>query len=299
MKQSTNSKALAYLPFRKLLQKVFFTLLVAISLHFFTRWQTDGFRMSKATMQHPYPFHEASLGTPRGLNQPFHYMSKGVQFYVFLGEDNQTILKLFKHHHFGLSLDTIKTLLPGRLASRHIQKREKRMRHLFQSAHIAGTLLSEETGVYYTHLSKTDQELGKGHIIDKIGVKHPIDFDKVEFLLQKRGETVKSRLESLFQSGDVNGAICAIKNIQHLVEHCSLQGIKNKDGNVLENCGFIGQKAVRLDIGSLTYRSKSTNPDPHSKAVMRCTLELLGWVKKHYPQHLKQCKHELYYEKTL
>lgn len=274
-------------------------LLLVVCLHVFTRSQTDGFRLTKATVRHSYPFEGIPQSPPSSLKQPFYYLGKGVQFYVFLGQDNQTILKLFKHHHMGPSIDTIKQVTPQLFAARFIAKREKRMHHLLKSAQIALNDLADETGVVYTHLSKTSGEVGSTLVYDKIGIVHKVDLDTTEFLLQKRAETVKERLDSLFREGQIADAISAIKELQTLVENRSRKGIKNKDGNILENCGFIGNQAVQIDVGSFTYRSKSTHPNPHQKAVMRCTLELLGWVKKYYPDHLNTCKKELFYENTL
>jgi len=281
--------------------KFLFALILFFSVERFCYWQTDGFRLSKATCAHVYPFSCQTNTLPKNLPQSFFFLGSGVQFYAFLGEDNQTILKLFKHHHMGPSTDLAKTLLPKSWASPLIASREKRMSHLFMSAKIAFEELPHQTGVYFLHIGKTDCGFGNILIHDKLGIAHEIDLDQTDFILQRRAEPASKRLSRLFQENQVEEAILSMKNLLSMIENRSKLGIKNKDGNVLENCGFLGDEPIELDIGSFIYRSKSTNPDPHAKAVLRATLQLLGWVKKNHPENLKACRQELlfqYGEKT-
>ncbi|NGX47202.1 MAG: hypothetical protein K1000chlam3_00574 [Chlamydiae bacterium] len=279
--------------------KFFLATLLFFAVERFCRWQTDGFRYTKAACRHPYPFSYQTKTLPENLQQSFYFLGSGVQFYAFLGEDRKTILKLFKHHHMGLSTDLAKKLLPKAIATPLICAREKRMSHLFESAKIAIEKLPDQTGVYFLHIDKTSTCLGKTHIYDKLGIAHEIDLDQTDFVLQKKAEPTSEHLDRLFQGGQIKEAILSMKKLLALIEDRSRLGIKNKDGNVLENCGFLGECPVELDIGSFIYRVQSTNPDPHAKAALRATLQLLGWVKKNYPENLQLCREELLYEKIL
>ncbi|MDN3506481.1 MAG: hypothetical protein P0S96_04555 [Simkaniaceae bacterium] len=263
----------------------------------FCRLQTDGFRLTKALCQHSYPF-SYSYGKPLNLDQPFYFLGSGVQFYAFLGEDKQTILKLFKHHHMGLSTDLCEKLLPKSFASSIMAKREKRMHHIFTSTKIAASRLPRETGTVFLHIDKKPMGLGKITIHDKLGISYEVDLDKTDFLLQKRAVPASTYLKKLFKKGATDEAIFAMQAMKHLIEKRSRMGIKNKDGNILENCGFLEGEPVELDIGSFIYREHSTNPDPHSKATFRATLQMLGWVKKNHPEYLHKCTAELLHEKT-
>ncbi len=284
----------------KLFIKVLTLCLLLVFVERFCRWKTGGFRLKKATTLHSYPFGAISQGVPREANQSFYYLASGVQSYVFIGEDGETILKLFKHHHFGPSIDLLKKTLPKKLADSIIKKREGRMKNIFDSALIAYVELQEKTGVFYLHLGKTDQLLNSISLHDKLGISHQIDLDHTEFLLQRRAETVYEKLHHLFEKTKVDEAISSMKELLQLIETRSRQGIKNKDGNILENCGFYHGSPLEIDIGSFIHRNKSShNPDPHKKAVVRATLQLLNFVKKNYPDELPRCKRELIYENLL
>jgi len=265
-------------------------LFLVIAVERFCRWQTGGFLFTKATTAHVYPFSSTPQVGPSELHQTFYFLGSGVQSYAFLGEDGKTVIKLFKHHHMGLSTDLMKKLLPQAIATPILRNRENRMKHIFKSAQIAFEELPEETGVYYTHLGKTDCLLGQITLCDKIGIFHQLDLDQTEFVLQKRAEPVCERLHILFRSKKTGEAMQAMQNLLTLIENRSRKGIKNKDGKVTENCGFIRDTPIELDIGSYAYRSRSTNPDPHKKAVLKATLQLLHWVKINYPENLQQCR---------
>jgi len=264
----------------------------------FCRSQTDGFRITKALCEHEYPFSYSTNINPKNLHQPFYFLGSGVQFYAFLGEDKQTILKLFKHHHMGPSTDLCKKILPKSLSSALVAKREKRMHHIFTSTQIAKDELAEETGTVYLHIGKKPEGLGKTKIYDKLGIQHEVDLDKTDFLLQEKADPANTHLSKLFQKGAIEDAIKSMQTMRNLIKTRSKMGIKNKDGNILENCGFINGRPVELDIGSFIHREQSTNPDPHSKAAFRATLQLLGWVKKNHPEYLHKCTAELLHENT-
>lgn len=260
-----------------------------ILLERFCHSQTDGFRLPKATTSYDYPFFSHYEPPPTTLYQSFHYLGCGVQFYVFLGEDKQTILKLFKHYHAEFSHEFVKGVLPRRLAASIIEKRERLMIRSFKSAEIALKHLPKETGVLYTHLNKTDHSLGKIKIYDKLGILHEIDLDQTEFVIQKRGIGLPEGLHNFFKTKQIDEAIYSMQGLVTLMENRSKKGIKNRDGAIFKNCGFIDGAPAELDIGSYIYAK-----DDYSKKTTKRTIQkLLEWVEMNYPQNLSYCKERL------
>lgn len=283
---------------RSTLYKLATYLVLLAATERFTRLQTGGFRMGKASVREIYAFEDTVQTPPPCLQQPFYFFGKGVQCYVFIGEDEETVLKLFKHHHFGPSLDTLKLLMPSKLYEPIAQTRKRRVEHMLASVKLMSERLKEErTGVFYTHLSKTEGRLGSIVLYDKIGVVHELDLDRTEFFLQRRGETASHRLKSLFQVGDLAGAIDAIHAIQALIQSCSDREVRRKDGNILENVGFIGDRPIFIDLGSCSHRH--IDKTRSEEAMLKCNLELLGWIKQHHPEQLEACREVLVYDKML
>lgn len=279
----------------RLLKGVLLFFLVSIFCHS----QTKGFRVEKVVQKHTYPFLAPLSPPPSELKQRFTYLDRGVQCFVFLGEDQKTILKLFKHYKGSFSTDFISRVFPHSFSRKILLPREEKMLHLLESCQIAGDLLPVQTGVFYTHLQKTAHLTGKGIIVDPLGISHTIDFDQTEFVLQKRGDPLGKHLSSLFQKGDRKGALEAMNQILLLIEQRSKLGVKKRDGNALENCGFIDGKAAELDIGSFSHREKSINPNPHKKAVQKASLELLSWVEKKFPKEAPECRNVFYHANFL
>ena len=275
------------------LVRLLLALLCFVAIGRICKTQTKGFTLSKATSQHIYPFHDTAQSLPKELNQSFSFLGSGVQCFALLGEDGHTVLKLFKHHHMGPSTSVIKNLIPKKFAQPLILRREKRMHRLFQSAQIAYDALKEETGVFYTHLSKTNEELGRIFVYDNLNIRHTLDLNNAEFILQKKVVTAANYLNKLFSENRISEAICAMKSLLNLIEQRSKKGIKNKDGRILQNCGFEDGKPIEIDIGSYVYRSRSTHPNPHRKAKQKGAKQLLRWIEKKHPKHLNACKEGL------
>lgn len=273
-----------------MIKKMIFCLIAFIALERFCHMQTAGFRLTKASTAHIYPFSAPVEEPPPSIRQSFHYLGKGVQFYVFIGEDQQTILKLFKHHHAGLSTDNAKRLLPKRIADSILKKREKRVMHLFKSTQIALKEIPQETAVFYTHLNKSDHQLGKIALYDKLGIRHQLDLDQTEFILQKRAVPLEEKLNELFITNRVEEAISSMQKLVALIENRSKKGIANKDGRIFRNCGFLENEPLEIDVGSFVYSNK---PDAYKRAKARATKKLLQWVETNYPENLAQAKETL------
>lgn len=260
-------------------------------VEWFCNQQTGGFHLSKVSSASPRAFNPSPEPPPPELNQSFTFLAGGVQCYALIGEDKKTVLKVFKERRG--KVPTV--FFQNRLGRPVAKKRSKRVASLFESAWIARHTLPAETGVFYAHLSKTGGDLGKGHFIDKLGITHTVDLDDTAFILQKRATLAKERLEELFSKGAVEEAIESMRSLLTLVETRMQKGIKNKDGNILENCGFIENIPLELDISAYCENS----PSDQKKVRNKVAIALLRFVKNHYPEHLETCKQELLYEEIL
>lgn len=266
--------------------KIIFIIILFFGIERFCRSQTGGFRPAKVCAEHDYGFQETSHEIPSEirylLQQSFTFLGRGVQFFAFIGEDKKTVLKLFKHHHTGIPIDWIEKCFPNCLKTFVVKKREKRMLRLLRSAYIAKTFLSKETGVFFCHLGKQKTYPLPILVKDKLGTSFLLDLEKTEFVLQKKAIPVKKKLQALLQENKIDEAIEAMQKILLLIEERSQKGIKNKDGKILQNCGFIDHDAIEIDIGSYIYRQQSTCVNPHKKASLKAKKQLLAWIRRYY-----------------
>ena len=80
---------------------------LATSLYFFTESQTEGFRYyhlisnlpNEPRWDVPPPSDEEMTRINQLLEQPFTFLGSGGWCYAFLGQDQKTVIKFFKHSH--------------------------------------------------------------------------------------------------------------------------------------------------------------------------------------------------------
>lgn len=282
---------------KKIAFKVLIFLLAIVAVERFCYMQTGGFKIGKVYADVLYVPKEASLKFPSReeehailpmLDQPFHYYGKGVQSYVFLGEDGTTILKLFKHHHSWPSTSLLRTIpFPPFLMSWKnalLKEREKRMFSILRSCHIAFSSYKEETGVLYVHLQPS-QHLGKQlALVDKLGIRHSLDADRVEFVLQRKAELVFEHFDALLKKNDLAMVEKSIDSLIDLIIHRSALGIANQDAIIYRNFGFIDNKAVEIDIGSFGLNSFLKKNYQMRQELFYETLQLKEWFQKNHPE---------------
>jgi len=212
------------------------------------------------------------------LHQPYAYLSKGVQSFVFASQDGQYVIKFFRHDH--LSAPPWKV---GSLEAR--RKKESRLHKDFLSYKIAYEALRQQTGLVFLHLNKSgfNQNLD---LVDKLGIHHQIPLGRFEFLIQKRASLLYTALDKMIQAGRLDDAKETLTKLVHLLAHRSLQGIFDKDPDLNTNFGVIGTEPIQIDVG----RFRKAAPKLDKNEIIRITDHLHQHLMVSCPeldQHLK------------
>ena len=260
--------------------KFLFALLTLLTVERFCASQTEGFRFyeilsempNKPEWETPFPQEALSL-----LEQPFTLLGKGEQCYAFIGHDEKTVLKFFRHDHLSpkqLLPDALRTKLPSRTD----------LTPLLLSAKLAFDRLKEETGLLAIHLNKTENLCGKLTLLDKLGIQHTIDLDATEFILQRRAAPFCVALDEKMRLGNLSGAAAQLHSLEQLLHTQCQKGIRNSDTAFKRNFGAIDDRAVLFDIGSF-YVDESVK-EQESEEIARTTQRLQRWLKKHHPELL-------------
>ena len=270
----------------------------------FCHKQTDGFTLSKIHSNLSYnpkwEVCEKNNEPPQRLDQIFSqrftYLGSGGQCYAFVSEDNKYVIKFFKHHLRRVS-PLIKYLpLPPKLAEkRNLQKikRTKKLQRDFNSYVLAYTHLFEESGLLYLHLNKTGSLHQIARVIDKLSIEHKIDLDKVEFILQKKGNLALTHLQKLIQEEKFTKAKEAIESICDLILIRCNKGIYDEDAKIHRNFGFIGNRAILIDIGRLKIDESRKNPKVQQRDLREITQRLENYLEEMSPQLAKHLNHYL------
>jgi hypothetical protein len=266
--------------------KIILILATLVGVERFCHYQTDGFQLYKILSDlPPRPEWETAPLDPKELRQPYYYLGSGGQCYAFISQDGNSVLKFFKHHHMRPKswLNTF-SFVGG---VRHIlHERALRMAHIFGSCKISYDDFRDETGLLYLHINKTTHLNRSLRLIDRLGIAHTIDLDTTSFVLQKTAELAYPAFDRVMAQGDLEGAKRRIDSLIALILARSHKGISDRDPIIRRNFGFIGERAIEIDLGSFTKDPFLRTPSAAKKVLFYETLKFKKWLAKHHPSLL-------------
>jgi hypothetical protein len=248
--------------------------LLFLALQRFCAVQTKGFSIQEILPLAPLKQKKesASLEIRELLLQKFTFFGIGDQSFVFLGEDEMTVLKFFKHTH-------------------HLRPRF--LEPIFASCRLANEALYKETALLYVHLDKT-RDLPHALILkDSIGIEHRIDPNEIEFVLQKKATAFFFYLDEEMKASNIPKAKAAIRSLLSHMILCCGKGIGDKDTALKRNFGFLEDRAVQIDIGSFLKDDSLKDPERRKQELTMKTQRLKRWLNNHYPELLPFYHREL------
>ena len=253
---------------------------------------TDGFSLRQMTSSLPTcPQFEVGLSPEKTaclqamLDQSFHYIGKGCQFYVFASEDNKFVIKFLKHKH--LRPFTWLNSLPmpqklRQLSDAKIERRKQRVERLFSSCKLAYEKMPEETGLLSIHLNRIPTLTKQIVLIDKLGCKHAIELDEYEYVIQKKAVLVQDVFSHIEES-EVVGKVQLLVDL--VLSRCQ-KGICDRDRSFVQNVAFSPEedKALFIDIGQFYEDSDMFLEESQAKDLTKRLGNLRFWTERHFPQ---------------
>ncbi len=233
-------------------------LLFFLSIPFALKELTDGFRLAKLQFDFPaesrwdLPLDPSVLAV---LSQPFNYLGKGTQSYVFESKDGKYVVKMLRFDR---------------------KRGEKKVLLLFEAFRMAYEHLREETGLLYVHLNPSSKTLPLLHVKDPMGRSLKIDLDSIRFAVQKKGVAFEKAL--LGARNDPPSMEKMLSQFLHLLEERSAKGIWNKDPSLARNFGFLGTRAIEIDFGSYRLGEREESE------VIRYSKKMRRWLLKRAPE---------------
>jgi hypothetical protein len=199
------------------------------------------------------------------LEQKFKFLAVGSQSYAFASEDGKYVIKFFIMKH----------LIPRLSDLWHPEKieyRKKNLLSIFKAHKLAFDELKEDTGLVYIHLNKSQYLQTRLKAVDRLGRIHLIDLDQTEFVVQEKAELIFTHLKKLLDQGDKARVQKCIQATLALVQRRMDREISDHDKAVKHNYGFIGDRAIHLDIGRIEKISKP-------KEYNRITQRINKWLQ--------------------
>ncbi len=269
---------------------IFVVFFVGFGWHFFH----SGFRLQKIAFVIPEKeqwkssvSEEEMSRIKEVLEQPFFYLDKGRQSYVFSSRDGKYVLKLFRYHlvkkRFSLYvLRYLKFWDPKK--KQRLFNKKKQLQSWMESYHLAFERLKEETGLLYMHLVKTEG-LPKARIKDGLGRSFTLDLNTCGFLLQKKTSLFSSVVKNLVAEKKRDLLRQVMKAYFKTVASRHQKGIVNKDHSWIKNYGIIGfSEAVEIDVGRYSVVSAAKTRKKLAFDLYSYTSPLRCYLEKNYPE---------------
>lgn len=264
----------------------------ALFLALFAKEKTHGFTVLGIASNRPYTAKtatrplscEESAELAEALSQPYTYLCRGAQTFVFQSEDGRYVVKFLEQRIYKHSKWL--NLLPffHRYRDKCNAKRDDKLRRDFFSYKIAFDELSELTGLVQVHLHRTSGLYPFLDITDPLGIHHQIPLDEFDFLVQKRAQSIYGQIDAWMQEGAVEKAEQGIASIFSLIEERAQKGLRDRDPDIATNCGFLDGKAIKVDVGRLTVCDTMDTQEGREQELLQITAPLGEWLEKHHPQ---------------
>lgn len=220
------------------------------------------------------------------LSQPFTYLGKGAQCYVFASQDGHYVLKFFRMSHIEAPRWFQSLPLPSFLENWRQQKiavKQSKMEKDFLSYIEAYHKLREETGMIFLHLNKGRGVEQKLSLIDKIGIVHQLDLSRMQFILQKRAKPFYPALQEMIEHQEIESAKRALSHLVQLFHKRHCLGLEDKDPDLKTNFGWIDAHPIQFDVGRFKKRGPNSKNEPFHDEVLRITDELRRWLQGKEP----------------
>ena len=220
------------------------------------------------------------------LSQSYHYFGCGGQAYAFFSNDGKYVIKFFKQRLFKKNWFLNHVPLPfflHRYRSKRNFARSDKLRRDFFSYRVSFDNLQEMTAVIYCHLNQTESLNTKLEITDSLNIQHRLDLDQFDFIVQRRAEKVYDQIDKWIATGNKTSAEQGIGAVLSLISERAKQGYRDRDPNIRTNCGFIGDQAVKIDVGRFVKEDSMKTPKRHNEALIRITGPFEQWIREHHP----------------
>ena len=246
----------------------------------FCKGKTEGFAVAKIlrnSEREERPVSPPPEEVRHIFQNPLTYLGRGVQSYVFASSDGKYVVKWIRHDRW--KCHPWSRFLPKSISQNHVEKRKNRSIKDFTSYQIAQKELEKETGILYLHLGSSSFFHQKAVIIDKLGIRHTLNLDTMDFIVQKRAKLVFQALDDWVREDRLEKAKEGLSSLVQILRTRMEKGIYDKDPDLNTNFGFIDSQAIQIDVGRFRKHT------PCDKAeIVRITDNLHQWLMVHSPE---------------
>lgn len=218
------------------------------------------------------------------LCQPFHQLGRGMQMTAFESADGNYVLKLFHPRapkNLEWYLKNWKKTYSLKFMSQEWFRTGYRLEKMFRRLQIAFSVLREETGLVFLHLSPSDRVHHSVALIDKKGKSHLINLRETPFVLQKKAVIASAYFDQLAKENRTEELKEALARMEALFIKRLRFAITDQNQNMDINFGFVEGNPIQIDVGSIKVDPVLLlNSEEEEKRIMD---RFHNWVGSRFP----------------
>ncbi|HEV8051596.1 MAG TPA: hypothetical protein VGP47_03810 [Parachlamydiaceae bacterium] len=216
------------------------------------------------------------------VSQPFYYLDRGKQSFVFISQDRKYVLKFFDNRCLRSGM------LPF-LFSIGKKKCSKKLKRLFEGYQIAQSHDATNAGLLFLQLAADPSNHLQVVVKDRFGLDHVINLSEVPFVIQEKAIPLRQLISSLLEKGNVEEAKFRFRQIIDMYVDEYQHGIFDSDHNFMYNTGFVDNRPLRIDLGRLRLEEAIKDPEVYEEDLEKIGIQRLGdWLERHFPQYRKE-----------
>ncbi len=213
----------------------------------------------------------------QALGQAYRYLGSGGQCVNFVSADDKYVIKFFKQKKFAVPDGVFW------FKQKKQKRRDERRDKVFSAFQLCFQLVPEETGLLYLHLNPTDHLKTILTLSDDQGKSYVINLDELQFVLQRKVELASHVLAHR----DLPEAKHALDQLLNMYVKFYQKGIRNRDPNFRSNCGFLGTKALLIDVGRVVYSEEIKQPENYKQELLEMTPHFRKYLSHNHPALLE------------
>ncbi len=231
------------------------------------------------------------------IDQPYTYLGKGRQFFVFASADGKYVLKFIKCQRINVSEFIKQVPLPGFLddmRNRRLQERQEKIEGIFSSVALAAGTLAKNTGVLFAHLAQKEDVQKSVVLIDKLGMQHLVKLDDVPFVVQERAVAVLPTFSKLLEARDYRKVHRRFDQLFALIISDAKAGVVDSDSGTIvrDNVAFLSNRAIHVDIGTL-YRDENAFTKTNLEKQFSHLDPLIEWMETKDPKLASELRQKM------
>ncbi|MEN9344018.1 MAG: hypothetical protein RLZZ453_805 [Chlamydiota bacterium] len=285
-----HKKQLAHLPVTIIMLLPVAILLVGLSICF----KKGGFDTAKIQSNLPFndyweiePLSDAQKEwlSKKVLSQEYYYLGADRYCYVFSSQDQEYVIRFFKKNGWspkGWLQEHPLTFLryfgyPSHTDSPYLSE------HLFTNYKEVYETFRHETDLIYLHLNKHREFREPLIVVDTSGLKHPVDLNRVEFVVQRKGEPIFEKLATLAMQKEERKFREAVRSFFSLIAISCEKGFASQHTLLENQFGFVEDRAIYFDCSKLCRDVSMKSPFNTREELIRAADQLNAWIMDLYP----------------